>query len=98
MVRHIVFWRVAGETADVKRAAGEKIKAALEALAGRIPGLRKIEVGLDFSATPDSSDVALYSEFDSREALAAYQKHPEHQAVLPVIRALVAERRLVDYE
>jgi hypothetical protein len=98
MVRHIVFWRLSGETAEEKRAAGEKIKAVLEGLAGRIPGLRKIEVGLDWSATPESADVALYSEFDSREALAAYQRHPEHQAALPVIRALVAERRLVDYE
>jgi heme-degrading monooxygenase HmoA len=93
-----VFWRLAGATAVEKRAAGETIKAALEALAGRIPGLRKIEVGLDVSGSPDSSDVALYSEFDDSEALAAYQKHPEHQAVLPVIRALVVERRLVDYE
>jgi heme-degrading monooxygenase HmoA len=98
MVRHIVFWRLKAETAEEKRTAGETIKAALEALAGRIPGLRKIEVGLDFSRTPESSDVALYSEFESRDALATYQKHPEHQAVLPVIRALVAERRLVDYE
>ena len=98
MVRHIVFWRLSGATADEKKAAGEKIRAALEGLRGRIPGLRKIEVGIDFSQTPESSEVALYSEFDSREALAAYQKHPEHQTVLPTIRALVAERRLVDYE
>jgi quinol monooxygenase YgiN len=98
MVRHIVFWRLSGETAAEKRKAGEEIKARLEALNGRIPGLRRLEVGLDFSQTEQSSDLALYSEFDSRAALDAYQTHPDHAAVVPFIRGLATERRLVDYE
>jgi heme-degrading monooxygenase HmoA len=98
MVRHIVMWRVKGASAEAKLVAAREMKARLEALNGQIPGLRLLEVGLDFSRTPDSSDVALYSEFDDAEALAAYQRHPEHQALLPFIQERRIERRMVDYQ
>jgi hypothetical protein len=45
-----------------------------------------------------SSDLVLYSEFVSREALDAYQAHPEHLKVKPAIKADRIERRTVDYE
>ncbi|MGE5548621.1 MAG: Dabb family protein [Solirubrobacterales bacterium] len=98
MVRHIVLWRLNGATpADRQRQAAE-IKVALEGLHGRIPGLLKIEVGIDFSASPDSADIALYSEFASREALDAYHHHPEHLRVAPLVKEARTERRVVDYE
>jgi hypothetical protein len=98
MVRHIVLWRLAGETAEEKQAKAAEIKQALEALNGRIPGLLKLEVGVDFVRSPESADLALYSELESRDALVAYQQHPEHQAVLPLVKAACTERRVVDYE
>jgi hypothetical protein len=49
------------------------IKERLEALRGVIAAMLAIEVGLDFGATEQSADVALYSQFESRAALAAYQ-------------------------
>ena len=45
-----------------------------------------------------SSHVALYSEFASREALAGYQAHAEHQAIVAFVAEAAAERRMVDYE
>ena len=53
---------------------------------------------MDFSATADSSDLALVCEFETRAALAAYQEHPAHKAVMPLILEARSERRLVDYE
>jgi hypothetical protein len=99
MVRHIVLWRLQ-ETANgkSKRENAIGIKRLLEGLRGKIPGLLKLEVGLDFSATESSADVALYSEFADRAALDAYQVHPLHEAVKPFILAARLERRLVDYE
>lgn len=99
MVKHIVVWRLKPEAhgrpaADNARAIKEK----LEALRGRIPGMLRIEVGLDFSREETSSDVVLYSEFESRAALDAYQIHPEHEAVKGFILEARSERRLVDYE
>lgn len=78
--------------------AAQRIKSLLESLAGRIPGLLKIEVGLNFLDDVNASDVALYSEFADRRALAVYQDHPEHLAVKPLIGALTSERRVADYD
>jgi len=43
------------------------------------------------------SDIVLYSEFENRADLDAYQVHPLHEAVKPIVMAASDERRLVDY-
>ncbi|MDQ6968248.1 MAG: Dabb family protein, partial [Mariprofundaceae bacterium] len=45
-----------------------------------------------------SADVVLYSELESHDALTAYQNHPEHQAVIPLVKAAAVSRVVVDYE
>ena len=99
MVKHLVLWRLK-KMAHGKSAAenARAIKEKLEGLRGRVPGLLCIEVGIDLSRTDNSSNVALYSEFESRAALDAYQAHPEHKAVMPFILEARSERRLIDYE
>jgi quinol monooxygenase YgiN len=99
MVKHIVFWRLKPTAhGNSKETNARLIKEKLEALRGRVPGLLRIEVGLDFSRSEQSGDLALYSEFESRAALDSYQEHPEHKAVTPFILEARAERRVVDYE
>jgi hypothetical protein len=97
LVKHIVIWRLKGEASE-KALASLRVKALLESLAGKIPGLIKIEVGINFLEDANAADVALYSEFSGRVALAQYQIHPEHVAVALQIRECAAERRVVDYE
>ncbi len=99
MVKHLVFWRLKPEAhgrpaAENARAIQEK----LEALRGRIPGMLRLEVGHDFSREEGASDLALYSEFESRAALQLYLVHPEHEAIKPFILEARTERRVVDYE
>lgn len=99
MVKHIVAWKLKDEAHGLPKAeVALKIKEVLEELQGKIPGLLKIEVGIDFSRTAFSSDIVLYSEFTDRAALDAYQVHPLHQAGKDYIGAAVAERRLIDFE
>lgn len=99
MIKHLVLWRLLPTAHGNDKATNARlIKQKLEALRGRIAGLEAIEVGIDFAATPSSSDVSLYSEFSSRAALDAYQTHPEHLAVVAFAKEVVAERRVVDYE
>jgi heme-degrading monooxygenase HmoA len=98
MIKHLVMWRLKDQAqGQDRRRNALLIKQKLESLAGKIAGLIKIEVGLDISNTPDASDVALYCEFDSLEALAAYQEHPEHKATAALIKDIRVERRQVDY-
>ncbi len=95
MIRHIVLWKLKDK--PNKAANAVRIKQLLEGLRGRIPGLLKIEVGIDFSDTDHSADVVLLSEFTDRDALDVYQGHPLHAAMKPEIGALTAERRVVDH-
>ncbi len=91
MIKHIVVWTMKPETT-----AGQKqeMKQRLEALAGKIPQLRMIEVGIDAG----NGTMSLYSEFSSEDDLMAYQNHPEHQAVVGFVKPLVAARSVCDYE
>ena len=99
MVKHIVVWRLKDFAAGNHKAENARlVREKLDALRGRIPGLLRLEVGLDFSATESSADVVLVTEFATRADLAAYQVHPAHKAVGVFVREVVAERRLVDYE
>jgi hypothetical protein len=99
VIKHIVVWRLKESAhGNDKQTNARLIKKKLEALNGRIPGLLRLEVGMDFSATESSADLALYSEFASREALDAYQIHPEHKAIMPFVGEARSERRMVDYE
>ena len=95
MVKHVVMWRLKDK--DTKSADAAKIKALLEGLSGRIPGLLKIEVGINFIEDAHSADVVLYSEFRDAAALADYQGHPLHLEVVPQVKALAVERRSADY-
>lgn len=99
VIKHILLFKIKdGVEGRSKTESIAQAKVMLENLNGKIPGLIKIEVGTDFSASSDSTDMAIYSEFESREALSVYATHPEHQAVLPFVRSILSERRLIDYE
>jgi len=99
MIKHIVMWKLKDEAHGNPRAVNiSLIREKLEALVGVVPGLLKVEVGTDFSATNVSADIVLYSEFSSREALIAYQIHPAHETAAAFIREAVTDRLMVDYE
>ncbi len=99
MIKHIVMWKLKDSANGMGKAENARaIKEKLEALRGKIPGLLRLEVGIDYSRTDNSADLALYSEFASRKALDDYQEHPDHKAVMPFILEARSERRVVDYE
>ena len=99
MIKHIVMWRLKDEAMGRSKAENAQLmKQKLEALNGQMPGMRMLEIGIDFAGGEGASDVVLYSEFDSRAALDAYQAHPEHKAVAAFVMEVRSERRVVDYE
>lgn len=99
MVKHVILWKLkdsygAEEKAQIKA----DIKAGLEALAGKIPGLLEIHVHTDGLAS-SNADLMLDSTFESEEALKGYAVHPEHVAVADgKVRPHTAERVCFDYE
>lgn len=98
MIKHIVMWNVRGEDAATHARHLALLKSQFESLRGRVPGLLHLEVGVDESRIDYACDVVLYTEFDTRESLAAYAQHPEHLRVRQVLGDLRSARHQVDYE
>lgn len=81
MVKHVILWQLKDELSDSERAEVKAgIKAGLESLQGKIPGLADIKVETDPLAS-SNADVMLDSLFEDEEALKGYAVHPEHVAV-----------------
>ncbi len=99
MIKHIVIWKLKESDGEsVKAANAKKLKTDIEALKEEIPEIKNIEVGLNMSASDQSGDVVLYSEFNSLADLEIYQNHPAHQKVVEFVKEVVSERRVVDYD
>lgn len=99
MVKHIILWRLKDElSAEEKAKVKQDIKAGLEGLAGRIPGLLSIEVNVDGRLDSSNADVMLDSTFVDEAALKAYAVHPEHVAVADgKVRPYTSLRTCLDY-
>jgi len=98
LIKHIVFWNVAGETAEARDHGIRQIKAHFETLGSVISGLVKLEIGVNVSRVDYACDMVLYSEFESWEALEAYAGHASHLKVRDAIQGLRIARYQVDYE
>lgn len=99
MIQHVVMWKMRGPSVEEKREQAERVRAALVALQGKIPGMSELRVGLSASGgSEEVSDVVLITTHEDWRALEEYQKHPDHQAVAKIIGELRVERRVVDFE
>ena len=99
MVKHIILWQLKDELTDAQKAEVKAdIKAGLEGLKGKIPGMTDIQVRIDKLAS-SNVDVMLDSSFESEEALKGYSVHPEHVKVAnEKVRPYTAIRSCMDYE
>jgi Stress responsive A/B Barrel Domain len=96
-IRHIVMWKVQGESPSERRLAALKVKAAFESLRGLVDGMTHVEVGLDVSGADYACDVVLVTEFRSAADLTTYATHPEHLRVRAELGDLRIARHQVDY-
>ena len=92
MVKHIVLYNFKPEVDKAKAVA--IIREALEPLVGKIPGLLHLEVRMAFQGM----DYALYSEFESRQALEQYAEHPLHLEAKDKFFHFLDSRVVADYE
>ena len=92
MVKHIVLYTL--KEGVEKEPTVKMIASVLEPLVGKIPGLLHLEVRQNFNGL----DYALYSEFESREALAAYATNPLHEEAKGHFFHLLDQRFAADYE
>ena len=99
MVKHVILWTLKEElSVEEKATVKAEIKAGLEGLAGKIPGLLEIKVYTE--GLPSSNvDLMLDSSFVDEAALKSYAVHPEHVAVADgKVRPYTATRSCMDFE
>ena len=98
MIKHIVMFRLK-ERAEGRDKDGNVmvLKAMLEALPARIKEIKFFEVGINFAQAGVACDLVLVSQFESKEALVSYQKHPEHLLVADFVGRACESRFVVDY-
>ena len=93
MVKHIVVYTL--KEGVEKESTIQMIASLLEPLVGKIPGLKHLEVRKIYQG---GMDYALYSEFESREALQVYAEHPLHVQAKDQFFHLLDNRVSADYE
>lgn len=99
MLKHIVMWKLKDFSEGGSKIENmQKMKSMLEALNGRVPGLLKLEVGLNVDPSDMGFDLVLYSEFKDEQALETYQNHPEHLKVREFVGKVREKRAVVDYK
>jgi hypothetical protein len=94
LITHIVLFKL--REAEVDQAA--QVREVLVGMAGKIPQLRHLEVGINLIHSDRSYDLALVARFDSLEDLQAYQNHPVHVEVVKYMQGVRQSAVAVDYE
>ncbi|MBO7368481.1 MAG: Dabb family protein [Paludibacteraceae bacterium] len=98
MVKHVILWKLKGElSAEQKAEVKQGIKAGLEGLKGRVPGIVEIKVNINGLET-SNADVMLDSTFTDYESLKAYSVNPLHVEVANTkVRPNTEVRMCLDY-
>jgi hypothetical protein len=99
MIKHIVLWTFKEQAeGKSKKENLRETKALLEGLKDKIEEVKHLEMGINFNPGLHAYDLALYSEFSSKEDLLTYTNHPEHQRVVEHLGRVRDQRIVVDYE
>ena len=98
MIRHIVMWNFLDQAEGADKADNvDKAARLLRSFAQLVPGIREFEVAKAQAGWDCTNDLVLNMLVDDAQVLAAYQNHPQHQAAKPFMKAVVQERRCMDY-
>jgi hypothetical protein len=98
MIRHIVMWNLKDHAEGADKSINlEKAKTLLLSCAKVVPGIRAFEVATATPGMDCTNDLVLHMLLDDAQVLAAYQNHPDHVAIKPFMKAVVQERRCMDF-
>ena len=98
MIRHIVMWCLKEHAEGADKAINlARAQALLLSCAHVVPGIRTFEVATATPGMDCTNDLVLHMLVDDAQVLAAYQNHPDHLAIKPFMKAVVHERRCMDF-
>ncbi len=95
MTIHTFIFRCHPDVTDTQKT---QLLQSVRALQGQIPGLLAIHTGVNVSPRSQGYQLGGVMHFTDRAALASYNDHPAHQALLPAIAPLLRDVIEVDFE
>lgn len=99
MIRHIIFLKLKNDAEGKSKADNAvMLKQELESLVSKIKEICRLEVGINYNTSQDAYDLALVSDFNSKEDLEKYMKHPDHVRIGEIVKRVRESRIVVDYE
>lgn len=98
MVKHVILWKLKEELSDSEKIhIKANMKAELEGLKGKVPGLVDIVVQTE-PLSSSNAEVMLDSTMEDENALKGYAVHPEHVRVADTyVRPYTQVRMCMDY-
>ena len=94
MVVHVVLFKLKDRSDDNIASTCDRLRN----MAGMIPSLRSIEVGVDRTRSERSFDIALTTRHDDWPGLQSYRVDPVHREVIEHMHRVVDTSVAVDYE
>lgn len=98
MIKHILFFRLKAYSLDDKNAILDEMERRFLELSSKIHEIKFLEVGKNFNKRDVAFDICLYTHFENRLSLDAYQIHPAHKELLNYLNTINREIAVVDYE
>lgn len=96
-LRHIVSWKLNGETLADRDAQAEEATAAILPLRESVPSVRALSLHRNELFDGANFDLTLIADFDDADGLAAYASHPEHLPVIDLMKRITAGRTATDF-
>lgn len=96
-LRHVVSWKLSGETRDERDEQARTVIAAMLPLRESIPSVRALDVFRNELFDGANYDLTLIADFDDAEGLAHYASHPEHLPVIDLMKRLTVARVATDF-
>lgn len=96
-LRHLVTWKLNGETKAERDAQAAQAIALLEPLRESVPSVRALSVHRNELKDGDNFDLVLVVDFDDEAGLQQYAQHPEHQPVLAFMPTIASARAAADF-
>jgi hypothetical protein len=96
MLRHIVTWKMNGQTSHERQRQAEQVVEAIAPLRDLVPTVKALDLYINELNAEKNWDVTVIVDFEDEEGLEIYANHPEHQEVLKLISRVTEERAGID--
>ena len=99
MIKHIAMYKFkAFESEEEKEKYYERLRKAFDGLDKRVPEIKFLQIGFDELQSEASFDFIVNVVLENIDYLSAYANHPEHLKAASVVREMMVDRKVIDYE